>query len=72
MTLQDAERELEWIRATAQDLGEVEKAERGITLLYVNALEGVLAGTISHEVIKKVLMAQVIQVNSRRVGYEGC
>jgi hypothetical protein len=61
MTLEDAKRELEHIRATAQDLEDEEKAISLERNLYITALENCIAHTINIPTLRLILTAQTIQ-----------
>lgn len=61
MTLEDAKREIEHIRATAQDLGDFVTALQLERELYIRALEACIMHTINIPALKEVMTAQTIQ-----------
>lgn len=62
MTLEDVKRNLEHIRAVAQDLGDVERAVNLERELYIRAIEACIQHTINIPTLKEVMKAQSIQM----------
>ena len=61
MTLQDAKRELERIRATAQDLQDDEAASSLERALLIDAIEAVIMGKIEIKTLEEIMRCQTIQ-----------